>query len=139
METEVAQIPPDPMETFQAKVLDKVRESIAEMLPDEVVEGLVQRAIDEQFFQPIKVPRTYGAPDEEPSWFIKEVTRLSKPILSDYVRAHLKEREPEIKKAVEQFLSTQNLTLITIAAMQSAVRQDLYEFANMVVEKLRQP
>jgi len=129
----------NPMEDFQTRVLKKVREDIGKMLPDEVVESLVQRAIDEQFFQPRKVYRSYGGHDEEPSWFIKEVTRLSKPLIESYVAAHIKEHEPAIKKAVEQFLSTQSLTLLTIAALQQTTRQDIFELAELIVRGIKGP
>ena len=55
---EIVKTSSNPMEAFQTRVLEKVREDIGKMLPDEVVEGLVKRAIDEQFFQPSRYPVT---------------------------------------------------------------------------------
>ena len=128
-----------PMETFQQKVVDKLKADIGVMLPDEVLTGLVQRAIDEQFFQPRIEQDNYSRRTEHPSWFVEEITKLAEPMLRKMLTEIVKEREPEIKKAIEEFLSTQNLMLITIAAMQNATRDDIYQFASMIAERLKQP
>ncbi len=127
----------DPMQGFQNRVLQKIRDDIGKMLPDEVVEGLVQRAIDEEFFRPVKVYSQYGNDKEEPSWFIKEVTKLSKPVLEKYIAEHVKEREKDIKKVIDEFLTTQRLQLITLAAMQSATRQDIAEIVGTILAQLK--
>lgn len=136
---EVAKAGRDPMMDFQDKVIEKLRSDFGEMLPDEVVDGLVQRAIDEQFFKPIKVPRQYGEPDERPSWFVSEITKLGEPILRRMLADYMKKHEGEIKKAIEKFIDQQNLTLLAVVAMQNATRQDIGELAELIVLKMRTP
>ena len=135
---DLAKVSDDPMRDFQDRVIEKLRADFGEMLPNEVVEGLVQRAIDEQFFKPRRVPQRYGQDEQVPSWFVEEVTKLGAPILRKMLADHMKKHEPEIKKAIEEFISTQSLTLLTVAALQNATRQDIMELAQLIVQGVKQ-
>lgn len=127
------------MEAFQQRVIEKLRADFGKMLPDEVVNGLVKRAIDEQFFEPRTIKDGSYNTREEPSWFIQEITKLGEPILRKMLKTYLETHKPEIEKAMTEFIGTQNLTLITIAAMRDMTRQDLSDLAQSIIVGLRQP
>ena len=134
--------PPDPMQAFQERVKEKLRDDIAGMLPDEALAQLVQRAVDEEFFKKrtVKVGGAYSsATEERPSWFVQEVTKVAKPLLEAMVRDYVAEHTEVIKKAVDEFLSSQNLLLLTFAVMRPMTIQDIAEAANAIVTRVRQP
>lgn len=122
-----------PMETFQNRVMDKIRADIGEMLPDDVVAGLVQKAIDQQFFQPRTVEVGYRNV-ERPSWFVEEVAKLAQPILKEKIDQAFLDRKDEIDKAVTDFLSKENLTLLMVSRITEANNGSLYAAAQAISE-----
>src|SRR3990167_8937425 len=109
----------DPMGAFREKLEQRVREDIANLLPDDAVNDLVKRAVEDVFFKPRKVNEGTGySPNwvERPSWFVEAVSKEAAPILKATIAEFVKTHEAEIKQAVEQYLSPQNLTVLAVAA-----------------------
>lgn len=129
------------MREFQEKVVAKLRADIGEMLPDAALAGLVEKAIQEQFFTKRTTGMDYaGRPtDQKPSWFVEEVAKMAEPQIRAYVQGWLDENKETIKKAVDEFLGEQNLLMITFAAMRSSTFQDINEIASAVVTRMKQP
>ncbi len=127
----------NPMKEFQDRVTEKLRKDIGEMLPDNVLADLVQRAVNEQFFKPCIVESRFHK-ETKPSWFAEEVTNIARPIIRETVQAYVNNNHDAIKKAVEEFLSRESLSLIAFAAMREATQQDIYQFADEIVTRIRQ-
>jgi hypothetical protein len=128
---------------FQERVVNKLREDIAGMLPDAVLSQLVSKAVDEQFFKPRKIlnPNSgWGRTEyiDAPSWFVGEVAKLAEPLIKEQVEQYVEREKETIKKAIDEFLSQQNLLLLTIAAMRAATMQDIFDVANNVLTRMKQ-
>jgi hypothetical protein len=125
-----------PMQTFEEKVKNRLKETIADMLPDDALAALVQRAVDEQFFK----ERVYGDQYNRktyPSWFVEEVADLAKPIIEEHIARAFEERKDEIKKAIDGYIASENLTLLMVAAMSQKLSADLFAHAEGIVNRLR--
>ena len=127
----------DPMRTFQDKVVEKVRMDIGEMLPDDALAKLVQRAVDEQFFKDRVVNDGSFHKKTGPSWFVQEVAKVADPIIKEHVEKYVADNADTIEEAVKMYLSDANLTLIAVAAMQAHTHQQIFEAANQIVQQIR--
>jgi hypothetical protein len=130
----------NPMAEFQERVIKKLQADIGEMLPPDVLQKLVERAIEEQFMKPRKVRdpnRGYGDyMIDAPSWFSAEVFRLCTPMMNAAVRKWVDENETTLREAIEKFLADQNLLLLATAAIQQQTSQQMFRFAMDIVQAL---
>jgi hypothetical protein len=128
-----------PMQTFEEKVKSRLKETIADMLPDEALAALVQRAVDEQFFKPRKTGAgTYHDPYKDaPGWFVEEVARLAKPVITQYVQKAFEDNKPAIESAIKAFVAEQNLALLMTTAITQNMSQMLLDTAYKIVQEVR--
>jgi len=130
-----------PLKEFYERLAAKLRDDIGGMLPDEVLNQLVAKAVEEEFFKPrtVRVGGHYSTVTEErPSWFVEEVGKAAKPLVEAMVKDYVAEHTDEIKKAGAEFRSPQNLLPLTFAAMRTATYSDLADLANQIVTRMRQ-
>lgn len=123
----------DPMKAFQEKVVDKLRGDIGEMLPDNALNKLVERAVEEQFFKPVsvKIQGNFGSrtTEEKPSWFMREVTEQVKPLIEKAAAVYVEEHKDEIQAGIDKFISEQNLTILTMGLL---LRQNDFTVQNAI-------
>ena len=110
----------DPMDSFKEKIIASLRDNIREMMPEAALSELVNRAVDETFFQP-RVDRDRWGHEKtrQPSWFVEEVAKAAEPMLRESVNALIKARRDEIDAAINEFVNDKNLTLIAVRSMTS--------------------
>lgn len=128
----------DPMQDFQNKVTEKIRNDIGQLLPKEVVDGLFNKAVNEHFFKPRIIQDTNWSSrtTEIPSWFVQAVADASQPILEQAIKEYVKNNEAVIKKAMDEFLSTQNLTLLTCASLAQQMNNQVYQVVEQIMSRL---
>lgn len=127
-----------PMQTFEEKVKARLKETIADMLPDEALATLTQRAVDEQFFKErVTVDQYNRVSSKEPSWFVQEVAKLAEPIIKAHVAKAFEERRAEIEAAVEKFCADQNIALLMTASMTSQMSAAMWDHAGRIVEQVK--
>ena len=143
MSTDVA-VPADPMKAFQARVIDKLKADIGSMLPDEVLKGLSQKAVDDTFFKE-RVEGDSWNKRQRPSWFVEEISKLARPMLEAEVKRFVKENHEVIQKAVNSFLSQNNLMLVLMAQLREESAESLKHVQQAIndieqkLQKLGQP
>ena len=133
MSTAVA-APKDPMADFQAKLQERVRNDIRDLLPEDAVAALVQKAIEQEFFKPRQVPtgRWTGDTKEGPSWFVQEIASAAKPIMEQAVAKFLEEHRDVIDKAVADFLDRQNLAFTIGTQLTSGLNGALFQLSQAI-------
>jgi hypothetical protein len=127
------------MQTFEEKVKSRLKETIADMLPDEALAALVQRAVDEQFFKPRKTGTgAYNDPYKDaPGWFVSEVAKLAEPIIKEHVEKAFAMRRNAIEEAVRKFVAEQNLALLMTTAITQNMSQMMFDAAYKIVQEVR--
>jgi hypothetical protein len=79
-------------QAFEDAIKERLRGSIGDLMPDEVLTGLIEKAIQEMFFTRRIQKRQYGGEDHFPSWFEEQVGELLKSriatLLTDYFGKH---------------------------------------------------
>jgi hypothetical protein len=132
--------PGNPMDEFQARVVEKLRADIGAMLPDDALAGLVQRAIEEQFFKKRKVQEgsSYHRTEREiPSWFVEEAAKIATPLIETLVREYVANNKDQIKAAINEFLQSQHLLLLAMSAIRVETSSDIMEAAVRAAEQVR--
>ena len=128
----------DPMKEFQERVQKKLREDIGAMLPDEVLQALIKKAVEEEFFKERISRGTYGNETERrPSWFVEAVAKAAKPMLQQHVEAWVEANKDVLKKALQEFMTKENLLLLAMAQMRSTVAADMSDIATTIVTRIK--
>lgn len=82
---------PTPAELeFQQKMMDRLRQSFGDLMPDATLAGIVARGIEDAFFKEKVTKNYYGHETREPSW------------LADYLRQEL---QPQVQAAVRKWFA----------------------------------
>lgn len=94
-----------PMETFMERVKAKLRDDIGSLLPDEAVQAMVEKVINDEFFTKKRVPapgRSSWSNEtiEQPTEFQQMVIAAAKPILERKALELIAARAPELEKAI---------------------------------------
>lgn len=118
-----------PMEAFTERLKAKLRDDIGNMLPDDVIAGMVQKVVNDEFFTKRSVR---NRPDdwrdtslrEEPTPFQKAVIEASKPIIQAHVSHILAERAEEIDRQIEEMVS-QGFSRMVLRAIDSTLQSAL--------------
>ena len=128
----------NPMDQFRERVTEKLKRDIGEMLPDDVLQQLTQRAVDEQFFTERRAPnpRGYGSDVFKPPWFVDEVAKVAEPIIRESVQKFIDERTADIEAGVQKFLSDQNLTLLTVGMLTQQMNANMYASVDQIVQAI---
>jgi hypothetical protein len=128
-----------PMQTFEEKVKGRLKETIADMLPDEVLSTLVHRVMEEQFFKPKVVTDRNGYNTRtEPPWFAVEVMKLAEPILHKHIEEAFAARKDEIEAAVAEFVKEQNLALLMSSKIADGISAEMFTYAQRIIDQVNQ-
>lgn len=128
----------NPMDEFRERVTEKLKHDIGEMLPDEVLQQLAQRAVDEQFFKEREV--VTGGWDSEtgkrPSWFVEEVAKIAEPIIRSHIEQFIQAHEADIKAAIDKYISEQSLTLTASTMIASQMSSYMHGNVDMIIQAI---
>lgn len=139
MSTAIGMTAEQAMEDFRKRVLEKLKSDIGALFPDEALVKLVEEAVKKQFFEERKTFDEYGRLKTcKQSWFVEEVAKQAAPIIQAYVKDWLLTNEPLIREGCSKFLESQNLLLITFAALRDATRQDIFDVATQITTRIKQ-
>ena len=88
--------------SFQERLVDRLRESIGDLITDQDLRGFVERGVEEVFFTETFVRSTYGGPTETiPPVIHQMVKEVLKERMAQAVADWLRDHENEVKQAVE--------------------------------------
>lgn len=126
----------DPMKEFQDKVTEKLRDNIRDMLPQDVLDTLVNRAVDETFFKDRVITGRYGNDDRKPSWFVEQVTRSAQGYIEAEVNKFIDERKDVIDKALSEFLSENKLTVAFATILAGKIENSMMSMSSQIINSL---
>lgn len=92
-----------PQQSFEEKIRDRMRDDIGDLVPDEVLADLMQKAIQEMFFTR-RSTSSYGNKTELPSWFEAETEKLLSIKARETLHAYMEENKDEIESAIRDFI-----------------------------------
>jgi hypothetical protein len=112
----VPAVPTDPMAEFQQKLRERVRNDIRELLPEEAIAALVQKAVNDEFFEKRMVRDGSGWNERQvqrPSLFVEAVIEAAKPIIAEEVRKFIAGRPETVEAVIVDFLDANKLAVAT--------------------------
>ena len=117
--------------TFEQKLEQRIRESIGDLMADEDLTKLVNRAVEKLFFEPRKVSNGYRE-ELHPSWLEDTVKTLVGDKMLEAVKAYVAEHQDEVQRLVRETLEVQAGALVMAAMnnmfsqMLDPIRQQIY-------------
>lgn len=88
--------------TFQDKLAQRMREQIGELLTEEDLKKLTERAVEEMFFKPRVVVGQWNQTSTQPPWFVAEFGKLAEPVLREEMQRWLNEHPDEVRDILRQ-------------------------------------
>ena len=119
--------PRDPMAEFQAQVFDKVRDAIGELAPEEMIATLVEKAINQAFFEPvaIKADRYGSGSHVKESRLALMIRERLEPIVRKRVEIEMESRKKDIEKIIDACLEEHKIVVKTVEAITEALVSEL--------------
>lgn len=113
MSNEVGRVP-TAQEQFEANIQDRLRSDIGELLPDDVLSGLVSKAINDLFFKDVVVNSGSYSTRTEPSWFRKEVEYQMRTRIKDALDKYFETNEDKINEIIQSRMQEHAGTLFAL-------------------------
>lgn len=131
-----------PMETFMERVKAKLRDDIGSLLPDEAVQAMVEKVVNDEFFTKKTVRNNPGSyhdhsTREVPSEFQRMVIDAAKPILERKALEIVAARVPELEKAISDAMNG-GLMKFAVQAFDQLFAQALSGHAWRIEDVVRQ-
>lgn len=123
MSSELVEANKDPMAAFYKRLEERLRSDVAELLPEESLRALVQRAVEESFFKKrqVNTGNQYGPKWEDcPSEFEELIVKAAQPTIDKLVAEIVASRHEEISAAVNKALGD-NVVAVRIGTSVAAV------------------
>lgn len=130
----------DPIKEFQNNVIAKMRGEIRGLLPDDVLQELMVKAVNSNFFEKRSIVEGSGYHQktiEKPSWFEEAVHDLAKPLLEEHVRKFMEDNKEKIDESLKDLLEPNMLTLILIQNLGVHTSNALMDLTQNVNERFR--
>ncbi len=95
-----------PMQAFMDKVKDRLKNDVAELIPEEVLQEMINRVIEEQFFKKKVKETDYSgrAVSYEDSGFVAMVKEAIEPILKKRVEQFVAENADKVEEAFDEIV-----------------------------------
>lgn len=121
-----------PAQAFEDKIKDRLRQDIGSLMPDDVLQQLIVKAINSIFLEPRVSRNSYGSvTDTKPSWFQETVERLLRQQIDKLLNDYVKEHEAELKAKFTEILATKGPELIANWFINVLLGQQQYMIMNI--------
>lgn len=121
---------------FEEKMKDRIKESIGDLITDEELKKLLDAAMYDVFFKPIKVKVSSWETKDGPSYLqgiVKELLdEKVRSVIKDYIDNHTEDVEKTIKTVVENGIGA-----AMMAAINSMFSTQIYQFQSNIQAALQ--
>ena len=125
-----------PTKTFQERVRDRIRETIGDLITDDDLMEIVQKGIDEVFFQTRTVQESAYNRKEIPPLIHEIVKEVLQDRMTLAVDGWLKTHEAEVVEAVKAVVQ-EGAGQAFIAALGSLLSNSMFQLQSDIQSKLR--
>jgi hypothetical protein len=146
MATPIPKTGDDAMAAFYEKLADRLRSEVAALLPEDTLQAMVARTVEEEFFKPQKVrnPKRRGGwndPEPEfidaPSKFAAMVLEAAMPLVKELVREQVEKESASFEYAIDEQLAPQSIALSVALAANTKVESLAYEWINRLSNEMQ--
>lgn len=95
-----------PQQEFEKRLGERIRKDIGDLCPDDVLAGLVSRAIEQAFFQErLEPPRnTWSNSTKKEPWLVEMIRELMREQIKAAVAKWLEDNKEQVLKIVEDLI-----------------------------------
>jgi len=123
---------------FQAKVGDRIRDAIGDLLTDEDIAAMVRKAVDDIFFTERKKPGGhFRDPIIEPPLIQSLIMDKVQPLVATALQVWIAEHPEEVKAAIETVLA-QGIGGAILRALNDKFSGDMYTLQSNIMASLGQ-
>lgn len=94
-----------PQQTFEQKISDRIRADIGELMPDEVLKGIVGRAMEKAFFAETVTSDRYGHRETKPPLVAEIIKELLETKVRKATLEYLHENDEKVQEMLDERLS----------------------------------
>jgi len=123
-------------QSFQERMSERIKDSIADLMTDEELKPLVEKAVQQAFFEPQKSQRGYHT-YMEPSWFEETVKGLLQDSVTAEVQKQIVAKSDEITAMIEKVIK-EGVGAAMLQSISSMFSNDFYNFANNIQNQIDQ-
>lgn len=121
--------------TLADKVFEKVKDQLGDLITQEDLKPLVERAVNEAFFTPRGYKNNYGSwVDQGPPRFVELIEGAMKEAVSVAVKAEFAAKPNLIPDALDRAIA-KGFTAMVLGAVDDMARGPMYELANNLRSK----
>lgn len=125
-----------PPQSFQDRIKTRIRDSIGELLTDDELKVIVERAMNEVFFKPMLVGESaWGKQSFESPFVYQLIKELLEPQVRLVVSSYMEQHNEEIKQVIADVVKA-GIGQILVDAITSKFRWELQEFEQGIFNRL---
>ena len=93
-------------DTFQQRMFERIRESMGELLSEEDLKELLEKAIEKSFFEEriVQSSSYFGGNQKKPSLFQELVTEQVQPMMEKAITAWLQDNSEQVTSTIDAVL-----------------------------------
>jgi len=125
------------MKELEAKVLKKIKNDIGDLLTDEDIKQLVEKAVDQAFFKPIATQDNYNRTTTKPPLINQLITESLTPHFKSAIDVWIINNEETVKETMQKLVndgagmaiiqSFNNRFDFALSTLQHNIEQQLYQ------------
>lgn len=120
---------------FEEKMKARIKESIGDLITDEELKRLLDKAMQEVFFAPTKVKVNSWETKEGPSLLHSLVKELIEPSMKEAISVWIAQHPEEVAKAIDTVL-TNGVGEAVMAAITSQFHSKLWAFGESLKQQM---
>lgn len=99
MSTAIAQT-----KNFQERMMERVKDSIGDLITDDELKVIVEKGIDEAFFKPKIIVKEYGRTESLDPLIYKVVKELLSENVNKHVTTYMKKNPDKVEQAIQEVI-----------------------------------
>ena len=121
-------------ETFEQKMKARIIDSIGDLMPDEELQKIIAKAINEAFFEKIVIQDGYHKKEKEP-WIYDVVRDLLKDHMKQQVELYMVEHRDKILGDINEIIKN-GISECFVSTIKSYFGQQFFDFEMKIKDRM---
>ena len=124
-------------DTFQQRMFERIRESMGELLSEEDLKELLEKAIEKSFFEEriVQSSSYFGGNQKKPSLFQELVTEQVQPMMEKAITAWLQDNSEQVTSTIDAVLKDGLLSALS-KAIEQKMQTPVFNLRQEISNKL---
>lgn len=109
---------------FQAKIQDRIRAAVGELMPDAVLSNIIAKGIEKAFFEKIDIADRWGSKTYEDPWFVRFIRTEMEKAVREAIDKWLNDNRDKVQAAMQQVVD-EGVTACVVRTLNSIALEPL--------------